>query len=180
MIHFPWGRMGSILAPCSWDFGSSVLICKLGTLECLVCNARIELEPWACCRDQAALSGFLTLLYDSPTIISEPQTTDPWHAPWFHCSSEVSGTGCHCGHRLPKSQAWTRAPHPVRLGPSTLVSRQHCKLKPSTFFYISVLFCFALFCFPCVCGFPPLLPPSTPTAQNTSQIWIPKNLTSGT
>lgn len=151
MVHFPWGRMGSILTPCSWDFGSSVLICKLGTLECLVCNARIELEPWACCRDQAALSGFLTLLYDSPTIISEPQTTDPWHAPWFHGSSEVSGTGCHCGHRLPKSQAWTRAPHPVRLGPSTLVSRQHCKLKPCTCFLPS---CFVFFFFLVCVGFP--------------------------
>ena len=143
MIHFPWGRTGSIFAPCSWDFGSSVLICKRGTMECLVCNASIELEPWACCRDQAALSGFLTLLCDSPTMISEPQTTDPWHAPRFHGSSEVSRTRCHCGHRLPKSQAWTKAPHPVRLDPPTQVSRQHCKLKPSICF-LPVFFFFFL------------------------------------
>lgn len=38
---FPVGENSGISAPCRWDFGSSILMGKFGTLEFLVCNSRI-------------------------------------------------------------------------------------------------------------------------------------------
>ena len=83
-----------------------------------------------------------------------PSSQSLRHRPLAHTRisrqlTEVYGTGHRLGCRLPKSQAWTTAPRPVRLGPPPQVSRQPRILSPG-----GLLFVFLL-----CCGPPPPAPP---------------------